>query len=386
MRRLLFLVVLLSLLAACGGGGNAVPPPLPTTPPLPPAPVNVDESEIVPTVVVENANKVEVPGRLLFVRNEPRGTGNGATGNIWLVAGDSTRRVTSSGKKYHAAWSPDGSRIAYIQREESFADVWVMNPNAADKIQITNNEPSGIDARSEEHILSVKWAFYPRWSNDGSVLAYVSQLTPPEFVTSEVPREYPLSLYLYGSRRIDEGTIADASFQRLVKPDTDLSHPTWATDDSLLVYTQVERCYGNSCTDGAMQLGFYVPETDLAGVVQGDDAEVFIDAMDAAFSPDGKWLAYIKRDGNTSDVWVVRAPGIDGVASGTPVKLTTAERVRMPTWSPDSRKLAYFIAKDNLVSLTISDVTTTNGKLSLANPVEVQKDTLDIDSGMSWVR
>jgi hypothetical protein len=58
----------------------------------------------------------------------------------------------------------------------------------------------------------------------------------------------------------------------------------------------------------------------------------------------------------------------------------------MPTWSPDGSKLAYFVAKDNLISLTVSDVADAGKALSLSNAVEIRKDPIDVDSGMSWVR
>jgi TolB protein len=373
-RRFLVCFLVLVVLAACGG--PATPPPLPTTPPLPVTTAEADDVNL-PQPTIEVENPAEVPGKLLFVLSG---------GDIWAAEGDSTHSITRSGKKYQPAWSPDGRRIAYVQREESFSDLWVMDSNGSNKVRITNNEPAGIDARSEDHILSITWAFYPRWSRDGSLLAYMSQLTPPRPTGGEVPSEYPLSLYLYGSRRIAEGSLAGPSFQRLVKADIDLSHPTWSADDQLLVYAQSERCYSASCPDAGAGLGFYVPETDASGDLAGADPAQFNSAMDPAFSPDGAWLAYVKDDGAGSDIWVVPAPELDGTVSGAPIRLTSTGRSRMPTWSPDGSKLAYFVAKDNLISLTVSDVAVVGKSLSLSNAVEIRKDPIDVDSGMSWVR
>ncbi|MBA3471567.1 MAG: PD40 domain-containing protein [Herpetosiphonaceae bacterium] len=365
--------LLLSALAACGGPD--VPDSLPTTPPLPVATAGPNEPEAVPPTVVV-ANPEPVPGKILFVLSG---------GDIWVAEGDSTYSLTRRGKIYQPTWSPDGTQIAYTQREESFADIWVMNADGRGKIQITNNEPVGIDARSEEHIASIKWAFSPVWSHDGQILAYMSQLIPPRYTgNSEVPQEYPLSLYMYGTRRIGDGAFAGDTFQRVVKADVDLSHPTWSADDSLIVYAQSER-FPEAGSSG-LSLGFYIPETNVSGDLQGATSTVFANTLDPKFSPDGKWLAYIKQDGGASDVWVVPAPATDGVVSGTPIKLTSEGRVRMPTWSPDSRHLAYFVAKDNLISLTIADLAADGAGIKLENQREIRKDPIDVDSGMSWTR
>jgi TolB protein len=366
-------LLLLSLLAACGD--PPAPQALPTTAPLPVQTTGPDAVESVPPTV-EVSNPVEVPGKILFVLSG---------GDIWVAEGDSTHSLTRRGKIYQPTWSPDGSQIAYIQREESFSDIWVMNADGRGRVQITNNEPLGIDARSETHVRSIKWAFNPVWSHDGEILAYMSQLIPPRDTgNSEVPQEYPLSLYMYGTRRIGDGAFAGENFQRVVKADVDLSHPTWSRDDSLIVYAQSERF--PAADSSGLSLGFYVPATDVPGDLQGATSTVFANTLDPQFSPDGKWLAYIKQDGGTSDVWVVPAPDSDGVASGTPIKLSSEGRARMPTWSPDSKHMAYFLAKDNLISLTIADVVADGTGIKLENQREIRKDPIDVDSGMSWTR
>ncbi len=373
LRGLLAGLLLLSALAACGD--PPAPALLPTTAPLPAQTAEPNAPETVPPTV-EVANPEPVPGKILFVLSG---------GDIWVAEGDSTSSLTRRGKIYQPTWSPDATRIAYIQREESFSDIWVMNADGRGKIQITNNEPAGIDARSEEHIASIKWAFHPAWSNDGTILAYMSQLIPPRFTgNSEVPQEYPLSLYLYGTRRIGDGAFAGENFQRVVKADIDLSHPTWSRDDSLIVYAQSER-FPETGSSG-LSLGFFVPETDASGDLQGATATVFANTLDPQFSPDGKWLAYVKQDGSASDVWVVPAPDSDGTVSGTPIRLTSAGRARMPTWSPDSKHLAYFLAKDNLISLTIADLAADGAGITLENQREIRKDPIDVDSGMAWTR
>jgi Tol biopolymer transport system component len=77
--------------------------------------------------------------------------------------------------------------------------------------------------------------------------------------------------------------------------------------------------------------------------VDGGDAKRLTEALtsEAAFSPDGKKIAYVKKDAPVedipqSDVWVISAAG------GTPVKIADLPgRVAGPMWSPDGKMIAF---------------------------------------------
>ena len=64
-----------------------------------------------------------------------------------------------------------------------------------------------------------------------------------------------------------------------------------------------------------------------------------VDASNVAWSPDGAWIAFDQVSGDgTSGVWVIRADGTDArlLASGP-----AEEGPGFPTWSSDSRSIAY---------------------------------------------
>lgn len=361
MRRVFLLMLV--LLAACGSSAQVLPTAAPQSP------VALEQDEPTPKPI---ANRVSVPGKLLLVNS----------GNLVMISGEKTSQLTNSGKKYQPAWSQDGRRIAYIQREESFADLWVMNVDGTQKIRVTANEPDDLPARSKIHVLSIKWAFYPAWSPDGTLLAYISQAQPPSEINDEVALEYPLSLYLYGTHRIGNGTPAGASFQVLVQADTDLLHPTWAPDSSLLVFEQLERQ-----TPDGHRLAFFDYATSNHGLLEGQQRDQFVNAQDPDLSPDGKWLVYIRAVEGGSDIWAVSAPDAAGTVVGTPQQLSADRLLRAPTWSPDGKTLAYFEARANTMYLLISSVEVSGaGKLTLGPPQEVWQGTFDADSGMSWIR
>ena len=84
---------------------------------------------------------------------------------------------------------------------------------------------------------------------------------------------------------------------------------------------------------------------------------------DAAWSPDGKWIAYISDQTGEEEVYVVAQDG-----KGQPVQLTTGSSSFhfAPVWSPDSKKLAW---ADRGMRLHVLEVAT-------KKPVEVDKATM----------
>jgi dipeptidyl aminopeptidase/acylaminoacyl peptidase len=57
----------------------------------------------------------------------------------------------------YPSWSPDGTRIAFTSNRDGDFDIWVMNPDASEQTNITSDDPWVDDA--------------PRWSPDGRWIA-----------------------------------------------------------------------------------------------------------------------------------------------------------------------------------------------------------------------
>src|SRR5688572_12167064 len=99
------MVLLMAALVGCGPA-EGQPTPRPALAPLGPQPT-ARPAGLAPTIVAQGA---ALPGRLLFVQG----------GNLWLWQSEAGRQLTSAGDAFQPAWSPDGGRIAYIQRGESY--------------------------------------------------------------------------------------------------------------------------------------------------------------------------------------------------------------------------------------------------------------------------
>ncbi len=79
--------------------------------------------------------------------------------SIANLDGSGQRRLTGRGDDAAPAWSPDGSRIAYTSNRDGDDDIFIMNADGSNPVNLTRNE--GSDSS-------------PTWSPDGAYIAFTS--------------------------------------------------------------------------------------------------------------------------------------------------------------------------------------------------------------------
>ncbi|MDF1502936.1 S9 family peptidase [Roseisolibacter sp. H3M3-2] len=204
-------------------------------------------------------------------------TENATDSDVWLVRADGgapPRRLTTSRKSDGSPrWSPDGTRLAFVSAREERPQVFVLDPNGGEAERLTDSKTavSGF-----------------AWSPDGKRIAYVASRAP---TADEEKRQ----------RMKDDAIVVDSVFAHT---------RLWVLD---------------------------VADKKTRELVAGD-----FSVGDPQWSPDGAQLAYVVRptpkadDGSKSDIFVVAAAG------GTPRKLTeNPGSDATPRWSPDGRTIAY---------------------------------------------
>jgi len=196
------------------------------------------------------------------------------------------------------AWSPDGSRIAYVRmnREGGRNDLYVMNAHGGNRTRLTRTPVSERD---------------PAWSADGSVIAYAAKTSPSG----------PFRIFAVeadGSSRVQLTTQGHGRADR---------SPSFSPDGTRIAFTS-DRAGGFA--------DLYVMDAD------GSDVRRLTSDSDLegnpTWSPDGTRVA-VERccDGGTSDIYVV------DVASRTMTNLTatTTSWEFDPSWSPDGTTIAF---------------------------------------------
>ncbi|MGC8873597.1 MAG: TolB family protein [Chloroflexia bacterium] len=340
-RLLLVLGILLSLTSCALWESEkptvGAPPPTPTPP------------------EVEEAGKhsPSLEGRLLYARG----------GNIWLRQGTTAERLTDCGSCTQPAWSPDGRQIAFVVREESYSDIWVMDADGKNARPVTRNRSPAAE-RTLEYVLSSYWAYQPQWvPPDGEWLVYISHPTPHSSVSE-------MAVYQIRPDGSNE--------HRVLVLDGNIESPSWSPDGSLLAFVYIPYATGP-------QLRYFDPESGRVRPL-GPDLEG-IERYDPAWSPNGQWIAYAARQGGSTDLWLMPSP-LNPVYAGdwSPVRLTEQGRARGPAWSPTGDQIVYIAEEDGSFDLWLLDLESAAG--GFPRPAQVQKLTagaqVDATARPSW--
>lgn len=243
-----------------------------------------------------------------------------------------------------AAWSPDGTRIAFIRAD--------ANP----QLRVCVVDTAGAAVQS---VLEGPWSFLD-WSPDGAHVALSAYagiytmrpngdslrlVTPRGFAPRWSPDGNELAFQTRDSLGV--GTIwrvaRDGSRPRALTPPPGESwdEPDWSADGTRLVH--VRRTLG---TGGAMDV--FVMDTTGNAVQQLTTGSG--DEYGPAWSPDGQWIAWsIGTFPPSNDLWIMKFDG------------TGARRLAQggsPSWSPDSRRVVYEQLQYDIVRLFAIDIVT----------------------------
>jgi hypothetical protein len=250
------------------------------------------------------------PAELAFV---------GDGGILAMRADGSGRRVLVTGEVSDPRWSPDGTRLAYTK---------------GPRIMVDGAAVTAPPRHAEDES--------PAWSPDGTTLLYARFISAAD---NDIHTEIRSRVLATG---VDRRIVRERLDLRL----TYVGNPAWSPDGSTIAYTR------SRLDDDA-----YFRDDVLVRFAAGGAARTLVrDAHMAAFSPDGRRIAYASiRDHNgdrcgsdqcswAAELYVAAADG-----SG-PTRLTHGEGDELaPAWSPDGSRIL-FTSDQNVPDGTSNEV------------------------------
>lgn len=198
------------------------------------------------------------------------------------IAGGTPKRI-SEGLSWDVQprFSPDGARIAFTSDRGGGDNIWFMNADGTDKRQVTKED--------------FRLVNQPAWSPDGRFIAAKKHYTTERSAgTGEV--------WLYHVSGGGGVQVVERANERLQK---ELGEPVFAPDGSAIYYTR-NTTPGNTFEYAQdSQAGiFAIEKHDLATGEVTTAVSGYGGAVRPAPSPDGKDIAFVRRDKDQTQLWV----------------------------------------------------------------------------------
>ena len=211
----------------------------------------------------------------------------------WTWYGEDLTRVTHDAlRDVVAAWSPDGTQLAFFSYRDGNGEIYICSADGSDPINLTRD--AGFDG-------------WPSWSPDGSKIAFYTD------------RDGNYEVYVMDADGSDPVNLSrDPGYD---------GYPSWSPDGTKIAF--------HTNRDGNQEL--YVMDA------QGGNPTNLTnhDATDAvpSWSPDGRRIAFLSLRGGPQEVYVL------DLETGTATKL--AERFAVPStpWSPGGREIVFESAR-----------------------------------------
>jgi TolB protein len=220
--------------------------------------------------------------------------------HVMNADGSNLRQLTTKGNASGPAWSPDGTRIAFARYDrDGSADLYVMNTDGTGEQPLTQTEKVRV--------------YSPAWSPDGTQVACVYDSG------TEPLHEESTICVLDVQQALQSGGAGVDDLRPLPRPGKDVNdRPDWSPTGSQIVFSA-------AVDDRRHIYVVNVDGTNLRRLTQDND----VDAWAPTWSPDGTQIVFQSNPDAHWDIFVMSADGIGQRRLTTDVANDTT-----PHWVP----------------------------------------------------
>jgi TolB protein len=248
--------------------------------------------------------------------------------DVYLISldGSAPINLTNRGDASYPAWSPDGSRFAFVGYREGNNEIYIANHDGSNQINLTNN-----NAHDQ----------FPAWSPDGHSIAFTSY------------RDGNWEVYVMNSDGTNPTNLTNHS---AADGEWGLS---WSPDGRKIAFTSNRDAPFN--TDSYWATDIYAMEVDTLEVTRLIDDSTYSDGHPSftdgypTWSPDGNNIVFVSDRSLVNRWWQIYIMDADGsnVRSLTNQNSNIRYLYESPTWSPDGDKIAFTACAEHLQNCEI---------------------------------
>ena len=242
--------------------------------------------------------------------------------DIYLIQADGsglTQLTDFSGVDADPDWSRDGSSIAFRSRRDGSSDIFIMDPEGADPINLINDPEMSLDDE-----------FAPRWNPDGKTLSLYTDRYPPRGECLSGFHQIALLNLEAGEYNFDLfDTVAGEQYSS-----------TWSPDGRFLVFS-------SACRQTGFELFVFDTQTGETNRITSEP----LSHTHPAWSHDGRFLAFAKYVNGNNEIFLL------DLDTNLQIQITDhPANDTMPSWSPDDSQIAFVSNREGNKDIYIMNV------------------------------